>query len=133
MLPKLHNVTKSKSLFTLRVCLLTLGLVVRFQFNANDLLEWKDFPKGLRVLLLVQETDSAAQTRSKLEVPVAAAVYYEDMFVNFQLAIEAESRIARMRLFVTNEYMHSGLRDGTVDGNVEWEKTVVLTLCSFNI
>lgn len=35
--------------------------------NANDLLEWKDFPKGLRVLLLEQETDSAAQTRSKLE------------------------------------------------------------------
>ncbi|KAL8111525.1 hypothetical protein AgCh_019294 [Apium graveolens] len=48
------------------------------------------------------------------KVPVAAAAYYEDMFVNFQLAIEAESQIAGMRLFVTNEYMHSGLRDGPV-------------------
>lgn len=47
-------------------------------------------------------------------MPVAAAAYYEDMFVNFQLAIEAESKIAGMRLFVTNEYMHSGLRDGPV-------------------
>lgn len=47
-------------------------------------------------------------------MPVAAAAYYEDMFVNFQLAIAAESQIAGIRLFVTNEYMHSGLRDGPV-------------------
>jgi len=46
------------------------------------------------------------------KVPVAAAVYYEDMYVNFNIAKETASQIARIRLWVTNEYMHSGIRDG---------------------
>ncbi|KAK1286321.1 hypothetical protein QJS10_CPB20g02155 [Acorus calamus] len=46
------------------------------------------------------------------QVPVAAAVYYEDMFVNFKLAMETASKIAGIRVWVTNEFMHSGLRDG---------------------
>ncbi|AQL01847.1 uncharacterized protein LOC100279880 [Zea mays] len=46
------------------------------------------------------------------KVPVAAAVYYEDMFVNFNIAKETASQIAGIRLWVTNEYMHSGIRDG---------------------
>ncbi|KAI5647189.1 hypothetical protein M9H77_33194 [Catharanthus roseus] len=45
-------------------------------------------------------------------VPVAAAVYYEDLYVNFKLAMETASQIAGIRLWITNEYMHSGLRDG---------------------
>ncbi|XP_008232974.1 PREDICTED: proline iminopeptidase isoform X2 [Prunus mume] len=45
------------------------------------------------------------------EVPVAAAVYYEDMFVNFKLVMETASQIAGIRLWITNEFMHSGLRD----------------------
>ncbi|WOL00787.1 hypothetical protein Cni_G09500 [Canna indica] len=48
---------------------------------------------------------------NKNKVPVAAAVYYEDMYVNFKLAVETASQIAGIRLWVTNEYMHSGLRD----------------------
>lgn len=44
-------------------------------------------------------------------MPVAAAVYYEDMYVNFKLAMETASEIAGIRLWITNEYMHSGLRD----------------------
>lgn len=47
-----------------------------------------------------------------LQVPVAAAVYYEDMYVNFNIAKETASQIAGIRLWVTNEYMHSGIRDG---------------------
>ncbi|KAI4372332.1 hypothetical protein MLD38_010575 [Melastoma candidum] len=45
------------------------------------------------------------------EVPVAAAVYYDDMYVNFKLSMETASQIAGIRLWITNEYMHSGLRD----------------------
>lgn len=45
------------------------------------------------------------------QVPVAAAVYYEDMYVNFKLVMETASQIAGIRLWITNEYMHSGLRD----------------------
>lgn len=44
-------------------------------------------------------------------MPVAAAVYYEDMFVNFKLTMETASHIEGIRLWITNEYMHSGLRD----------------------
>ncbi|XP_010269955.1 PREDICTED: two-component response regulator-like APRR2 isoform X4 [Nelumbo nucifera] len=36
-------------------------------FTADDLLRWKDFPKGLRVLLLDEDSISVAQTKSKLE------------------------------------------------------------------
>ncbi|KAL9326790.1 hypothetical protein ACSQ67_007435 [Phaseolus vulgaris] len=36
-------------------------------FTANDLQEWKDFPKGLRVLLLEGDSISAAEIRAKLE------------------------------------------------------------------
>lgn len=46
------------------------------------------------------------------KVPVAAAVYYEDMFVNFKLVMETAAHISGIRLWITNEYMHSGLRDG---------------------
>ncbi|KAF5946272.1 hypothetical protein HYC85_016500 [Camellia sinensis] len=46
------------------------------------------------------------------KVPVAAAVYYEDMYVNFKLVMETANQIAGIRLWITNEYMHSGLRDG---------------------
>ncbi|KAI3717633.1 hypothetical protein L1987_69374 [Smallanthus sonchifolius] len=35
--------------------------------TANDLLGWKDFPKGLRVLLLDEDINSATELRSKLE------------------------------------------------------------------
>ncbi|GMH22609.1 hypothetical protein Nepgr_024452 [Nepenthes gracilis] len=35
--------------------------------TANDLLEWKDFPKGLKVLLLDEDRNSAAEIKSKLE------------------------------------------------------------------
>ncbi|KAL0724582.1 hypothetical protein Bca4012_039181 [Brassica carinata] len=45
------------------------------------------------------------------KVPVAAAVYYEDMYVNFKLVMETASQISGIRLWITNEYMHSGLRD----------------------
>ncbi|GFZ15425.1 CheY-like two-component responsive regulator family protein [Actinidia rufa] len=35
--------------------------------TANDLLGWRDFPKGLRVLLLDEDSSSAAEIRLKLE------------------------------------------------------------------
>ncbi|CAI9102030.1 OLC1v1000218C1 [Oldenlandia corymbosa var. corymbosa] len=46
------------------------------------------------------------------KVPAAATAYYEDLYVNFKLAMETASQIAGIRLWITNEYMHSGLRDG---------------------
>ncbi|XP_050235601.1 uncharacterized protein LOC126685718 [Mercurialis annua] len=45
------------------------------------------------------------------KVPVAAALYYEDMYLNFKVAMETAPEIAGIRLWITNEYTHSGLRD----------------------
>lgn len=72
-----------------------------FKDAANLLAEKKDWPPLYDITRL-----------NNNKVPVAAAVYYEDMFVNFNLAKETASQIAGIRLWITNEYMHSGLRDG---------------------
>lgn len=47
-------------------------------------------------------------------VPVAAATYLEDMYVDYDLVQETLGRTAGVRQWVTNEYKHSGIRD---DGN----------------
>ncbi|XP_059459072.1 uncharacterized protein LOC132188590 isoform X2 [Corylus avellana] len=72
----------------------------RFKDVAHILAEKKDWPPLYDTTVL-----------NNNKVPVAAAVYYEDMFVNFKLAMETASQIAGIRLWITNEYMHSGLRD----------------------
>jgi hypothetical protein len=43
--------------------------------------------------------------------PVAAAVYYEDMYVDMELSKPTFDSIRGMRQWVTNEYKHSGIRD----------------------
>jgi hypothetical protein len=44
------------------------------------------------------------------EVPVAAAVYAEDMYVEREFSEETAARIRGLRLWLTNEYEHDGLR-----------------------
>jgi len=46
------------------------------------------------------------------EVPVAAAVYYDDMYVPLQFSVETGARIRGLRRWVTSEYEHDGLRLG---------------------
>ena len=43
-------------------------------------------------------------------VPCAAAVYYDDMYVERTFSEETSQQIPGMRLWVTNEYEHNGLR-----------------------
>lgn len=45
-------------------------------------------------------------------VAVAAASYYDDMFVDFELAQETAKSIQGIRQFVTNEWLHDGIREG---------------------
>jgi pimeloyl-ACP methyl ester carboxylesterase len=45
-------------------------------------------------------------------VPIACACYFEDMFVSFDLAEETIEKIGNVRQFVTNEYLHCGIREG---------------------
>ncbi|WP_181796550.1 alpha/beta fold hydrolase [Streptomyces sp. WELS2] len=44
------------------------------------------------------------------EVPVAAAVYHDDMFVDATHSLETAAAIRGLRPWVTNEYEHDGLR-----------------------
>ncbi len=44
------------------------------------------------------------------EVPCAAAVYHDDMYVPASLSLETAARIAGLRAWVTNEHEHDGLR-----------------------
>ena len=44
------------------------------------------------------------------EVPAAAAIYAEDMYVERELSEETAARIRGLRPWVTNEYEHDGLR-----------------------
>jgi hypothetical protein len=56
----------------------------------------------------VRERLASGRTRA------AAAVYYEDMYVDFDASVLVASRggpLERCKLYVTNEYQHSGLRD----------------------
>lgn len=44
------------------------------------------------------------------EVPVAAAVYHDDLYVDAGLQLETASRTPNVRTWVTNEFEHDGLR-----------------------
>jgi pimeloyl-ACP methyl ester carboxylesterase len=50
------------------------------------------------------------------QVPVAAAVYFDDMYVPRELSLETAAGIRGLRCWVTNEFEHDGLRvsDGRV-------------------
>jgi len=50
------------------------------------------------------------------EVPVAAAVYYDDMYVDREFSMQTAQAIRGLRTWVTSEYEHDGLRvsNGTV-------------------
>ncbi|MFT4265446.1 MAG: alpha/beta fold hydrolase [Nocardioides sp.] len=47
---------------------------------------------------------------SSIDLPCAAAVYYDDPFVDRVLSLETAELIPTMRPWITSEYLHSGLR-----------------------
>lgn len=44
------------------------------------------------------------------EVPVAAVVYHDDMFVDAGLSLETAGRVGNLRVWVTNQFEHDGFR-----------------------
>lgn len=48
------------------------------------------------------------------EVPLEAAVYHDDMFVDADLSLDTVARVGNARAWVTNEFEHDGLRAGDV-------------------
>jgi proline iminopeptidase len=43
------------------------------------------------------------------DVPVAAAVYFDDMYVDSGLQLDTAARVGNLQAWVTNEYEHDGL------------------------
>ncbi len=70
--------------------------------EAAELLARREWPR-------LYDADALARN----EVPVAAAVYAEDMYVERAFSEETASRIRGAKTWITNEYQHNGLR---VDG-----------------
>lgn len=48
------------------------------------------------------------------DVPLAAAVYYDDMYVDAHLQLDTLSRIGASQAWVTNEFEHDGIGSGRV-------------------
>lgn len=46
------------------------------------------------------------------DVPVAAAVYHDDMYVAREHSLETAQRVKGLRTWVTNEFEHDGIRQG---------------------
>jgi len=60
-------------------------------------------------------------TLSVNEVPAAAAVYYDDMYVPQQFSVDTAARIRGLKRWVTSEYEHDGLR---VSGGVVLDRLI---------
>ena len=48
------------------------------------------------------------------EVPLCAAVYYDDLYVDSELQLQTVERVGNARAWVTNEHEHDGLRSAPV-------------------
>jgi pimeloyl-ACP methyl ester carboxylesterase len=53
---------------------------------------------------------------ARTDMPVAAAIYFDDMYVPRELSLETAAQIRGLRYWITNEFEHDGLR--TSDGRV---------------
>lgn len=70
--------------------------------GATDLLAARtDWPVVYRPEVLAQNS-----------VPVAAVVYYDDMYVPRDLSLQTAEAVRGTRVWITNEYQHDGLRVG---------------------
>jgi pimeloyl-ACP methyl ester carboxylesterase len=82
------------------------------QQAAQLLAEKPDWPKLYDLNVLARNT-----------VPVAAVLYYHDMYVDLGYAEESVERIPNVRTWITSEYEHNGLR---ADGETIMEKLINL-------
>ena len=57
------------------------------------------------------------------EVPVAAVVYFDDMYVDAGLSLETARSVGNLRHWVTNEYEHDGIRESA--RVFEWLRSMV--------
>jgi pimeloyl-ACP methyl ester carboxylesterase len=49
---------------------------------------------------------------ARTDIPVAAAIYFDDMYVPRELSLQTAAAIRGLRFWITNEFEHDGLRTG---------------------
>lgn len=57
------------------------------------------------------------------QVPVAAAIYSEDMYVEMQYSLETSKQVNNITYWLTSEYEHNGIR---MDGEKIFDKLIAL-------
>ncbi len=57
------------------------------------------------------------------QVPVAAAIYSEDMFVEMKYSLETAAQVGNLRYWLTSEYEHNGIR---MDGEHILDKLIAI-------
>ncbi|GAQ81878.1 alpha/beta-Hydrolases superfamily protein [Klebsormidium nitens] len=102
-------------------------------FTGEMIFPWMfDELAGLRELkevadILAEKADWGELYRTDVlrenNVPVAACCYYEDMYVDFGLSQGTAAGVKGLRLWVTSEFQHSGIRE---DGPRVLEKLLAL-------
>jgi hypothetical protein len=70
-----------------------------FREAAEILAEWEGWPALYDTARLEANT-----------VPAVASVYHDDMYVDRELSLATASRVAGLRVWITNELQHNGLR-----------------------
>ena len=64
----------------------------------------------LLVIHLLLAIALAGVLGAAISVPVAALIYFDDMYVDAELSLATAEAIPRLRYWITNEYEHDGLR-----------------------
>lgn len=62
-------------------------------------------------------------TLASNQVPVAAAIYSEDMFVEMNYSLETAKQVGELKYWLTSEYEHNGIR---MDGEHIFDKLIAL-------
>lgn len=99
---------------TARPLLFTGEMIFPWMFEETSVL--KPFAAAVS-LLAERENWSSLYDPERLaanEVPVAAAVYFDDMYVDAPLSLETAHAVANVKTWVTNEFEHDGVRQGPV-------------------
>lgn len=86
-----------------------------FSWMFDEIRSLKPFRAGARALAERQNHSQLYDTTrlASNEVPVAAAVYFDDMYVDAGLSLDTAKRTGNVEAWVTNEYEHDGVRQSS--------------------
>jgi proline iminopeptidase len=83
-----------------------------FSWMFDEIRSLRPFRAGAMALAAREEYSSLYDLPrlASNEVPVAAAIYFDDMYVDAGLSLETASQVGNLESWVTNEFEHDGVR-----------------------